>query len=63
MSKLVMFTFSTKYKAKLENLQLLKKVVLLKIYVDDQNQSGWTLPYGAKYYKGKLFIPGLGWRG
>ena len=36
-SKLVMFTFSSRYKAELVILQLYNKVVLPKIYVEDQN--------------------------
>ena len=38
MSKLIMFTFSKKYKAKLDNLGLLDRVVLLKIIF------GWPEP-------------------
>ena len=36
-SKLVMFTFLSRYWVELLNLQLYNKVVLPKIYVDNQN--------------------------
>ena len=62
-SQLVMYTFATRYKAKLLNLGLYEYVVLFKIYVDDHNQAGWCLPYGTLYTAGKLYIPGKGWRG
>ena len=58
-----MYTFATRYKAKLLNLGLYEYVVLFKIYVDDHNQAGWCLPYGTLYTSGKLYIPGKGWRG
>ena len=62
-AQLVMYTFSKRYKDKLTSLNLIDRVVLLKVYVDDQNQAGWTFPYGTMYLKGKIHIPGLGWRG
>ena len=61
--KLVIYSFSKKYKDKLTSLRLIDRVMLLKVYVDDQNQAGWTFPYGTMYLKGKIHIPGLGWRG
>ena len=44
-------------------LSLLQQTVLLKIYVDDLNQAGLCLPLGTRYARGKLYIPGHGWRG
>ena len=38
-------------------------MILLKLYVDDLNQAGLCLPLGSKYVRGKLYIPGQGWRG
>ena len=35
----------------------------MKIYVDDLNQVGLRLPYGSIFRKGKLYIPGEGWKG
>ena len=44
-------------------LSLSHQIVLLKIYVDDLNQAGLCLPLGTRYARGKLYIPGQGWRG
>ena len=62
-AKLVMNLFSVGYKRRLEKLDILKKTVLLKIYVDDLNQAGWCLPLGTFYKDGKMFVPKVGWRG
>ena len=37
--------------------------MLMKLYVDDLNQAGFCLPLGTRYVRGKLYMPGLGWRG
>ena len=58
-----MYLFSVGYKRRLEKLDILKKTVLLKIYMDDLNQAGWCLPLGTFYKDGKMFVPKVGWRG
>ena len=62
-AKVVMYRFLNKYKEKLVKLSLSQQIVLLKIYVDDLNQAGLCLPLGSRYTRGKLYIPGQGWRG
>ena len=62
-SKLVKYELSTRYKSKLNELQFLEEVVILNIYIDDQNQARWTLTHDTIYCREKLFIPGSGWRG
>ena len=62
-AKVVMYRFLSKYKEKLVKLSLSHHIVLLKIYVDDLNQAGFCLPLGSRYARGKLYIPGQGWRG
>ena len=47
----------------MEKLSLSDQVVLMKLYVDDLNQAGYCLPIGSRYIKGKLYIPGIGWKG
>ena len=61
--KIVMYGFLSGYKERLVKLSLSEQTVLLKLYVDDLNQAGLCLPLGTRYIKGKLYIPGQGWRG
>ena len=58
-----MTRFVEGYTKKLKALGLENSVALLKIYVDDLNQAGYCLPYGSSYHNGRLYMPGLGWRG
>ena len=64
-ASLVMFMFVDGYKCKLMQLAIYESIRLMKVYVDDLNQVGVCLPYGTKYCKGRLYIPGEGggWRG
>ena len=64
-ASLVMFMFVDGYRLKLMQLAIYESIRLMKVYVDDLNQVGVCLPYGTKYCKGRLYIPGEGggWRG
>ena len=57
---LVMFTFINKYRHRLEKYNLLKEIVLQKVYIDDLNQAGRCLPVGTTYVAEKLYIPNQG---
>ena len=62
-AKVVMYKFINGYKQKLIKLSLQEHIVLLKIYVDDLNQARLCLPFGTRYIRGKIYIPGQGWKG
>ena len=62
-ARIAMFLFSSGYKRQLTSLGLLKQTYLLKLYVDDLNQAGYCLPLGTWFKDGKIYLPGIGWRG
>ena len=62
-ARIVMRLFTTGYVRRLGRLGLKEKMEVMKLYVDDFNQIGYCLPVGAWYCNGKMFLPGLGWRG
>ena len=55
--------FSSGYVRRLDRLGLKDGMEVLKLYVDDFNQIGTCLPPGTWYNQGRMFMPGIGWRG
>ena len=45
------------------DLGILKNKIILKVYVDDLNQARLRLPYGSKFIRGRMYVPGKGWSG
>ena len=55
--------FARKYTTKLKELGIAKYVHLMKIYVDDNNLGMLRLERGTKFIEGRLYRPGVGWKG
>ena len=63
LAEILMNDFIEDYRKSLAKLNLNKDVRMMKLYVDDLNQVSHCLEYGSILYKGKIYIPGKGWRG
>ena len=62
-ARLVMRLFTTGFIDKLRRHQLIHLTEVIKLYVDDLNQVGYSLPYGTWYKDGKMYVHGKGWTG